>query len=115
MRKNQLPKAPRISRREPLAGARLTLLQKANDLIHGPRQADYGHPRDDFGASSAMMTAFLKKKLKPGCVIEPEDIPMIMIMVKLARQANKPQYDNVLDIAGYCGTWDLLSEDPQEK
>lgn len=79
---------------------------EAHDLVFGDRQADYGHPLDDFDATAMSWTAFLRKRglLRDGAVLEGEDIGPLMVLFKMMRQANFRKRDNLTDGAGYCET-----------
>ena len=81
-----------------------SILTEAQGLVHGDRNADYGHPLDDFSRTAAIWTALLGGKLKDGAHIEPEDVGLCMVGVKLSRQINQPKRDNLTDAAGYCET-----------
>ena len=81
-----------------------SILDTAKRLTSGQRQADYGHPSDDFQRAAQMWTAILGEKLHPQEKITAEDIPLCMIAVKLARQAHRHKRDNLVDIAGYART-----------
>ena len=54
--------------------------------------------------TAAIWTALLGGKLKDGARIEPEDVGLCMVGVKLSRQINRPKRDNLTDAAGYCET-----------
>jgi len=75
-----------------------SILLEAEGLVHGDRNADYGHPLDDFTRVAGMLRAL------KGWDIKAEDIPLIMICLKLSRQSNKPKRDNCVDGAGYFET-----------
>jgi hypothetical protein len=77
-----------------------TILQEAQRLTHGPRQADYSHPLDDYTRTAALVNAALRHKLR--CNLEPEDLTIIMLLVKVSRQMHKPKRDNMVDAAGYA-------------
>lgn len=81
-----------------------SILTEAQGLVHGDRNSDYGHPLDDFSRTAAIWTALLGGKLKDGARIEPEDVGLCMVGVKLSRQINQPKRDNLTDAAGYCET-----------
>ena len=47
---------------------RTAVLEEAIGLINGPRQAHYGTPQENFGATSHMWSAYLGIKVSPGDV-----------------------------------------------
>jgi hypothetical protein len=89
----------------PAAKPEESVLQEAERLIHGDRHADYGHPLDDFTAQAEMFTAYLRKggKLAEDETLDYMDVAMLMILVKVARQAGMRKRDNLVDTAGYAG------------
>jgi hypothetical protein len=87
-----------------------SVLEEAQRIVGGSRGSDYGHPFYDFGRTARFATVMLESKLKPGMTIQPEDIPLLMIAVKLSRQLNHPKRDNLTDIAGYTLTAAMVEE-----
>ncbi len=81
-----------------------TVLDEAIRITDGARQADYGHPRDDFARTALMWTGILGGKLREGAEVTAADVPLCMIAVKLARQSHRHKRDNLVDIAGYSRT-----------
>lgn len=79
-----------------------TILQEAQRLVHGDRQADYGHPLDDFTRTGQMWAAIL------GVPVTPEQVGLCMAAVKISRQCNRPKRDNMTDLAGYAATVDMV-------
>lgn len=81
---------------------------EAHDAVYGDRQADYGHPREDFTRTAILWTGLLNHKLADGEFITPEDMARCMIAVKLSRDVHAPKRDNRVDMAGYAITLDRL-------
>jgi hypothetical protein len=84
---------------------RVSVLTEAQGLVHGDRNAAYGHPLDDYTRTAGMVSAMLSGKLKEP--LTPEDLILVMCCVKLSRQINHPKRDNMRDLAGYaeCEQW----------
>lgn len=85
-----------------------TVCAEADRLVNGPRRADYDHPMPNFRRTAAIWTAVLGEKLQPGVNISPMDVALCMIGVKLAREAFSHKRDNLVDIAGYAATLELV-------
>lgn len=81
-----------------------TILEEAQRIVDGPRGENYGHPYDDFGRTAAIVSAIL------GVEVNRHQIPLIMMAVKLSRHTNKPQRDNMTDIAGYARTAEMVAD-----
>jgi hypothetical protein len=72
------------------------VLDIAKDLINNDRNSTYGDPTEDFTRTSQMVTAVLGRK------IDPHEIAIIMICVKLSRLHSSPRFmDSWVDICGY--------------
>lgn len=85
-----------------------TIALEAHGMVYGDREADYGHPRQDFTRTAIIWTALLQHKLADGEHISPEDVARAMIGVKLARDVHAGKRDNRVDMAGYAITLDRL-------
>ncbi len=79
----------------------LPILLQADALIHGDRARAYGNVHDNFGRWAKLCDAV-------GIDVTADELAMIMVLGKLARQANKKKRDNVVDAAGYLGLYDEL-------
>jgi len=81
-----------------------TVLQEANDVIYGDRQADYGSATENFTNIAKGWEIILKTK------VTPEQVGLCMIWLKMAREMNVSKRDNIVDIAGYAGCMEKLSK-----
>jgi len=75
-----------------------TILQEAQKIVYGDRQTDYGSVTENFENIARMWQVILK------CTINPEQVGLCMIAMKITRQLNKSKRDNLVDIAGYAAT-----------
>ncbi len=82
-----------------------TILEEAQRLVHGDRQASYGHPYDDFTRTGKMWAAILGLP-----EVTPEQVALCMCAVKISRQCNAPKRDNMTDLAGYAATAQMVVE-----
>jgi len=87
------------------------ILDEAKRITAADRQADYGHPAEDFAKTALMWTGILAGRLRDGATITEMDVPLCMIAVKLARQAHRHKRDNLVDIAGYARTASMVAGD----
>jgi hypothetical protein len=68
------------------------------------RGQDYGHPYDDFSRTALMWEAIL------GIKIDPRDVGLCMIAVKISREVNNHKQDNLDDIKGYAKCIEMIEE-----
>lgn len=96
------------------------LLEEAFKIVTGPRQDLYGKPSQNFIDTANMVDAYLVARgviTAEGKGIDPHDVAVIMICLKLARIATSPhEKDHWVDIAGYaaCG-WEAATEEGAEQ
>ena len=74
------------------------------------RQAKYGSPQSNFADIGSLVQTVLKEKLKDGTIVHSTDVALIMIGVKLSREAFKHSRDNIIDIIGYAECLDRIYE-----
>lgn len=83
----------------------MNVLEEALRLVGGDRQDSYGSPPDNFRRWRDLCRA----SGRPGLArITSEDLAVLMILGKLARDANAPKRDNAVDIAGYAAILDQV-------
>lgn len=81
------------------------VLEEANKLVSGERNDDYGNCVDDFQCTIDMWNAYLTRR---GIIgedaprLEPHDLPNMMVMLKMSREAHQHKRDNLVDICGYA-------------
>lgn len=74
---------------------RARVLTKANELIHGERQDQYGEPAQNFGIVAQMWSAYLQYP------VTGSDVCHMMALLKIARLRNGPHEDSSIDGCGY--------------
>jgi hypothetical protein len=82
-----------------------TAVEEAQRLVHGDRNADYGHPADNDGRIAALMRALF------GWPVKNTDVWQIMALTKLSRERSRPKHDNRVDLAGYAEVGDWIHRD----
>ena len=82
-----------------------TILQEAQDLVYGDRQADYGTVKENFSTIAKLWSAVL------GVEVSPQQVGLCMVQVKVARQIYKPKRDNLVDGAGYFATIEKMENE----
>ena len=75
------------------------ILEKARQCVCGDRDMQYGSPEESFKRIADYWSLYIDKP------ISPQDVAIMMILFKVAREENKDKADNWIDIAGYaaCG------------
>ena len=78
---------------------------RAEELIFGDRNKQYGHPIDDFATTAEFWTTWghARGLMKPGAAFVPEDVPNMMVLLKMSRESRVHQIDSPLDGCGYFG------------
>ena len=87
----------------------MSILLEAQGLVHGDRQVTYGHPLDDFSRTAAMWSAIL------GVPVTAEQVGLCMCAVKISRQCNSPKRDNLVDLAGYAETVQMVADERKRR
>jgi hypothetical protein len=84
--------------------ANTNLLTKAVEVVT-ERQAKYGSPTEDFTRIAKYWSIYT------GTEIKPEQVPMMMVFVKISRSQSSYHPDNALDICGYAQCHETVMEE----
>ncbi len=81
------------------------ILREADRLIHGDRQAQYGHPSTDFRRTGRMWGAILDRwRRSPEQDVPDYLVALCMASLKISRIVQTPEKrDSWVDLAGYAG------------
>ena len=90
------------------ADERGSILDEAKEVINGERQNHYGDPEDSFALIAEYWSIYLEKN------ITPQDVAMMMVLFKLARESHQHKRDNLVDAAGYLGILGDMCEEGQD-
>ena len=88
---------------EPIRGEPVAI--EAARLVAGPRQGSYGHPADDFTRTGQMWGAILGTEAIP-----PHLVGLCQVALKISREVENHKRDNLVDIAGYAETVNLVEQ-----
>jgi hypothetical protein len=91
------------------------ILKQANEVITGPRQADYGHSLDNLGCIAEFWSTFIYKRFKIRINLTAEDASLMMVLLKIDREANLHKDDNLIDGAGYLGLVQEIIEERKRR
>lgn len=80
--------------------AALHILDLARTAITTDRQKQYGSPNDSFRLIAAFWTEYLGARLNSP--LSGHDVAMLMALLKVARERNRPGQDNLVDLCGYA-------------
>jgi len=86
-----------------------SILQEADRIVSCDRQNDYGHPIEDFTRTGKLWATILDIEK-----VEPEQVGMCMIALKLSRLCNAYKRDSAVDIGGYAKTIDMVMDKKKE-
>lgn len=76
-------------------------LDQAKRLVHGERGDQYGHPAIDYECTAALWRALIKRRYGVDIALTADFACLMMVAVKLSREAGLSKPDNLVDAAGY--------------
>ncbi len=90
------------------------ILEEANRLVSGDRQASYKHPNEDYACTAAMWQAMILKRFKIDVPLTPDFCCLMMAAMKISREAGLHKRDNLTDLAGYARCVEMCLEEIDE-
>ena len=89
------------------------VLEDAARVIHGPRRQAYGPVEESFDGIATVLNVGLRKKLV--VLLDGQNVALMMMSLKLCREANEHSWDNLVDLAGYAALKGQLAESTRAK
>ena len=82
----------------------MNILQEADKITGGARRESYGDPDKSLTVLANAWNNYLQMRglIPPGLSLQKTDVAMLMVILKVYRNASKSQRDNLVDIAGYA-------------
>lgn len=80
--------------------------EEAARLVTGARNEAYDHPFDNFQRTAHIWNGLLYGRLTTP--LTPEDVALMMLGVKMAREAYRHKDDNLVDAHGYLMTLQMV-------
>lgn len=89
-----------------------SILAEAAEIVLGARRKAYGTPENNFGRIASLWNVYLDQKPDGRGTIGPQDVALMMILMKVARLMESPDHrDSLVDLAGYAATVEMLWKD----
>jgi len=85
-----------------------SILDEAKRLTSNDRQKNYGHPKENFKRIADLWNSYMVNRFNPESPISVEDVAWMMVLLKIARDLNKPTKDNLVDSIGYVRTLAMI-------
>ena len=97
--------APVIKTQESVIKTRAEILEAAGKCVTGGRDEEYGEPEDSFDLIARLWEPYIRAVcVSPSAdvTIRPQDVAILMALLKIARAAVSDKPDNFVDLAGYA-------------
>ena len=94
-----------------LKNRREWVLKKANEIVNGEREGQYGKPENNFQVIADLWNSYLEAMTGRKSELMPSDIANMIVVLKIGR-CTSGQYkeDNYIDICGYAAIAAELEE-----
>ena len=89
----------------PAIRTRAEILEAAGKCVTGGRDKEYGEPEDSFDLIAQLWEPYIRAAcVSPSAdvTIRPQDVAILMALLKIARAAVSDKPDNFVDLAGYA-------------
>lgn len=91
------------------------ILKEALHTVDGDRGKFYGHPLDNHSNTASFWSDYIKRKYDVDVKLDARDVCMMMVLLKVSRDANRPKEDNLVDIAGYVRNAQMIEEEQKRR
>ena len=91
------------------------VLDKADEVTSNDRNRYYGHPLDNHTNTAAFWSSYLNRKYGSDISLSARDVCMMMILLKVSRDANKQNEDNLVDICGYARNAEMVDVEAEKR
>jgi Domain of unknown function (DUF6378) len=90
----------------------LGVLEEAEQIVNGARQAQYGPPERSFDLIATLWTSYLQTRDEDASyTLDGRDVCLLMILMKIARDiGGNAKRDNLVDIAGYVRCAEIIEK-----
>jgi hypothetical protein len=101
--------------KQAMSDARLkdNILSEAGKLVDGDRRKYYDHPLENHRRIADLWNVVFEKKLKEP--LNPYEVALAMLCVKIARESYRHKRDNLVDLAGYSRVLELILAKAEEE
>jgi len=86
-----------------------TILEEAGWITSKDRNETYGNPGDNLSNTADLWSSYLNRKYGD-IMLDADDVCMMMILLKISRQAHAPKRDNLVDICGWARLVEVMDE-----
>lgn len=94
-----------------------SILEEVLEITGGDRRQSYGHPKPHLSAIATLWSTYLQRRgiLTLFDKLSASDVALMMVLLKVDREANSHKRDNLVDIAGWAWAASECIEEPKGK
>ena len=99
-----------MAKAKPVVWDPTSAINEANNIIYGEREETYGDPGKNIKNIAAYWSVHLSAITGQNIRLTTDDVCVMMILLKQARQANTPGHrDSIVDTIGYAALQDRIN------